>query len=147
MPDVDLEVKLAVYRHFAGTARRPSAGEIGATLGLPGDEVLASFRRLVGKRVLVLDDDGASIRMAPPFSGIPTQHVAVVEGREHFANCAWDVFGIVAACGGRGTALSRCEQSREPLELEIGNDGPEASDWLFHSAVPAARWWDDIVFT
>jgi hypothetical protein len=42
---------------------------------------------------------------------------------------------------------SRCEQSLEPLELAVSEGGPEASDWLFHCVVPAARWWDDIVFT
>ncbi|MGD8277458.1 MAG: hypothetical protein PVH00_05500 [Gemmatimonadota bacterium] len=42
---------------------------------------------------------------------------------------------------------SRCEQSGEPLRLEIGNDGPEPCDWVFHCEVPAAHRWDDITFT
>jgi hypothetical protein len=42
---------------------------------------------------------------------------------------------------------SRCEQSGEPLRLAVGLEGPEASTWLFHCLVPAAKWWDDIVFT
>ncbi len=25
--------------------------------------------------------------------------------------------------------------------------GPEPSSWLFHCLVPAAKWWDDLVFT
>jgi hypothetical protein len=33
------------------------------------------------------------------------------------------------------------------LRLNVGLDGPEQSGWLFHSLVPAAKWWDNIVFT
>jgi len=42
---------------------------------------------------------------------------------------------------------SRCEQSLEALELAVSDRAPAASDWLFHCVVPAAKWWDDIVFT
>jgi hypothetical protein len=50
----------------------------------------------------------------------------------------------------RAQARRRCptgRQSGDPLRLEIEVAGPGPSDWLFHSAVPAAHWWDDIVFT
>jgi hypothetical protein len=143
----DLDVKMAVYRHFAETARRPSPEEVAARAAVPAAEVPAAYARLRAQRVLVLEDDGVSIRMAPPFSGVPTQHVAVAAGKRYFANCAWDVFGIVAAMGGTGAVESRCEQTLEPLRLPIEPGGPPASDWRFHCAVPAAHWWDDIVLT
>jgi alkylmercury lyase-like protein len=142
-----LDVKLAIYRHFAETGRRPSAEETAARAGIAASEVLESYRELRGQRVLVLESDGASIRMAPPFSGVPTQHVVEAGGRSYFANCAWDALGIPAALRMPAVVRSRCEQSLEPLRLEVGLDGPAASDWVFHSLVPAAHWWDDIVFT
>ena len=145
--DLELEVKLAVYRHFATTARRPSPDEVALSVKASRTDVLASYARLRAQRVLVLEADGASIRMAPPFSGVPMQHVAVVEGKRYFANCAWDVLGVAAALRKPGVVESRCEQSGEPLRLQVALDGPEPSDWLFHCAVPAAHWWDDIVFT
>jgi len=145
--DLDLEVKLAVYRHFATTARRPSPDDVALSVKSSRADVLASYVRLRAQRVLVLEADGASIRMAPPFSGVPTQHVAVVEGMRYFANCAWDVLGVPAALGKPGRIESRCEQSGEPLRLQVAPDGPEPSEWLFHCGVPAAHWWDDIVFT
>ncbi|HEY1250457.1 MAG TPA: organomercurial lyase [Thermoanaerobaculia bacterium] len=145
----DLDVKMAVYRHFAETARRPSPEEVASRAGLPVSDVRDAYARLRAQRVLVLEDDGVSIRMAPPFSGIPTQHVAVAGGKRYFANCAWDVFGIIAALRKGGAVESRCEQTLEPLRLEIGPGGPEPppEGWLFHCAVPAAHWWDDIVLT
>jgi len=145
--DRDLDVKMAVYAHFAAMARRPAPEEIARSVGAAVPEVLEAYARLRAQRVLVLEADGSSIRMAPPFSGVPTQHVAVVGGQRYFANCAWDSFGIPAALGSAATVESRCEQSGEPLRLRVERDGPEASDWLFHCAVPAARWWDDIVLT
>ncbi|HSD83610.1 MAG TPA: organomercurial lyase, partial [Anaerolineae bacterium] len=88
-----------------------------------------------------------SIRMAPPFSGVPTQHVVEAGGKQYFANCAWDALGVPAALHVPGVVHSRCEQSGAPLHLQVGLDGPEPSDWLFHCLVPAAKWWNDIVFT
>ncbi|MEP6993325.1 MAG: organomercurial lyase [Acidobacteriota bacterium] len=143
----DLDVKLAVYRFFAAAARRPTPEDVARTVGAPVDDVLGSYARLRAQRVLVLEEDGASIRMAPPFSGVATQHVAVVGAQRYFANCAWDAMGIPAALGQPASIESRCEQSGQPLRLFVGRDGPEPSDWLFHCAVPAAHWWDDIVLT
>jgi hypothetical protein len=109
--------------------------------------VREAYVRLRAQRVLVLEPDGVSIRMAPPFSGVPTQHVVIVDETKYFANCAWDSFGIPAALHRPGRVHSRCEQSSVPLSLEIGLEGPPPCSWLFHCLVPAAKWWDDIVTT
>jgi len=145
--DLDVRVKLAVYGHFAVTGRRPSTEDVAAAAGENVEGVLASYGRLRAARVLVLEEDGSSIRMAPPFSGIPTRHVVEVDGRRYFANCAWDALGVPAALHEPATVHSRCGQSDEALQLRVGLEGPERSAWLFHCLVPAARWWDDIVFT
>jgi hypothetical protein len=143
----ELEVKLAVYRYFAETGAAPSCGEVAERMGSSSDEVVQVYQRLRAQRVLVLENDGMSVRMAPPFSGVATQHVVKTAERSYFANCAWDALGIPAALQQPATIYSRCEQSMDPLRLEMGLEGPEGSDWVFHCVVPAAHWWDDIVFT
>jgi hypothetical protein len=149
--DRDLQIKLAVYGHFAEVGGRPTAADVAARVSIAVPDVLDTYRRLRAQRVLVLEADGESIRMAPPFSGVPTQHVVTAGGVSYFANCAWDALGIAAALRQPANVHSRCEQSMEPLHLTIGSlgpEGPEASaGWLFHSAVPAAHWWHDILFT
>lgn len=145
--DFDTQVKLAIYRHFAETGKRPSPAEVAERAGSAVEEVLAAYSRLRVQRVLALEADGSSIRMAPPFSGVPTQHIVKAGGTQYFANCAWDALGVPAALHQPAVVHSRCEQSGEPLRLEVGLDGPEPSTWLFHCLVPAAKWWDDIVFT
>jgi hypothetical protein len=145
--EFDVEVKLAVYRHFAKTGRRPSITETAENVNSDANSVLDAYQRLMTQRLLVLEADGSSIRMASPFSGVPTQHVVEADGIQYFANCAWDALGVMAALHKQGTIHSSCAQSGEPLQLEVDLQGPEPSDWLFHCLVPAARWWDDIVFT
>ena len=145
--DIDLRVKLAVYRHFAETGERPGPEQVAGQVGISSRHVLEAYGRLRALRVLVLEADGSSIRMAPPFSGVPTQHQVESDGVRYFANCAWDALGIPAALGRSAVVRSRCERSGEPLRLQVARDGPEPCDWLFHCLVPAAHWWDDIVFT
>lgn len=143
----DLAAKLAIYEHFAAVGTRPSVDDVAARVGVPAPQVREIFGRLQAQRVLVLEADFESIRMAPPFSGVPTQHRVISAGVTYHANCAWDALGIPAALHRPATVHSRCERSRQPLELPVSDRGPEASDWLFHCVVPASQWWDDIVFT
>ena len=145
--EIELKARQAIYGHFAAVGTRPAVEDIAHRLGAPVALVRDAFARLSAQRVLVLESDGESIRMAPPFSGVPTQHRVTAAGLSYYANCAWDAFGIAAALHKPATVHSRCEQSMEPLELEISAFGPPPCDWLFHCAVPAAHWWNDIVFT
>ena len=145
--EFDIQVKLTIYNCFAETGRRPAVEDVAERAAMDIGSVLDAYRRLAAQRLLVLEEDGSSIRMASPFSGVPTQHVVESSGMQYYANCAWDALGVAAALQRPSTVISRCEQSGEPLQLEVGLDGPEPSDWLFHCHVPAANWWDDIVFT
>ncbi len=145
--DTEIQVKLAVYRHFAETGEGPGPQQVASRVGISPQRVVEAYQNLRTVRVLVLEADGSSIRMAPPFSGVPTQHAVESNGIRYFANCAWDALGIPAALGRPAVVHSRCEASGEPLRLEVESQGPEPSEWLFHCLVPAAHWWDDIVFT
>ncbi len=107
----DTQTKLAIYRHFAETGQRPSLQVVAERVRADASSVREAYGRLRAERVLVLEPDGVSIRMAPPFSGVPTQHVVIVDETKYFANCAWDSFGIPAALQRPGRIHSRCEQS------------------------------------
>ena len=145
--DFDLQLRMAVYTHFADTGSSPTLDVMRGAMDATADEIRDGYRRLHAKRMLVPDASVESIRMAPPFSGVATQHRVHVKGTAYFANCAWDAFGVVCALGGSGDVESRCEHTREPLELHLTPDGPPASEWVFHCVVPAAHWWDNIAFT
>ena len=127
---LDIEIKLAIYRHFAQTGQRPSPALIAEHVRAKVSEVREAYAQLCAERVLVLEADGESIRMAPPFSGVPTQHLVVIDGISYFANCAWDAFGIPAALHRAGQIRSRCEQSGEPFDLKVDLKGPPPCDWF-----------------
>ena len=143
----DTNIRLAVYQHFASTGQAPSLAQVAAQSACSEQEARAGYARLRANRVLLLEPDGETIRMAPPFSGVPTPHTVEVGQRTYFANCAWDALGIPAALHREAVVHSRCGQSGHPLELRVGREGPAPSSWLFHCQVPAARWWVNLVFT
>jgi hypothetical protein len=145
--DLDTRVKHGIYRALADSGRPPRLDEIAGRADASLPDVRNAYARLASSRLLVLEADGETIRMAPPFSGVATQHRVRAGGIDYFANCAWDALGIPAALHRPAEVSSQCAQSQEPLHLQVGRDGPEPTSWLFHCAVPAARWWQDIVFT
>jgi Alkylmercury lyase len=107
--------------------------------------VLACWRRLHDAHALVLDGD--EIRMANPFSAVPTPYRVQAAGRGWYANCAWDAFGICAALGTDGRIESSCPDCGDELLVEVRDGQPGDDSLVFHCLVPAAHWWDDIVYT
>jgi alkylmercury lyase-like protein len=145
--DFETQVKTAIYRWVAETTKAPAAAELAGALRVTPEEIREAYRRLFGKRVLFLEADGETIRMAPPFSGVDTQHRVLVGGRLYFANCSWDSLGIPAALHEEAEVFSRCEQTLEPIHLRVSRQGPGPKDVVAHFAVPAAKWWADLVYT
>jgi hypothetical protein len=95
----------------------------------------------------VLDAETGEIRMANPFSAVPTPYRVEAAGRGWYANCAWDAFGICAALHVDGRIETVCPDCDEPLAVDVRDERPDDETLVFHCLVPAAHWWDDITFT
>jgi hypothetical protein len=146
--ELDTAVKLNVYETIVATTQAPSASDVATAIGCSPAEVEASFQRLFQRRLLVLEPGTTSrIRMAPPFSGVPTQHVAVVDGKSYYADCAWDALGVAAALHRDADIASECPDCKEPMAFQVQNGRPVPRECVIHFAVPAARWWDDVIHT
>jgi len=146
--DFDTTVKLSIYQSIAETTQTPTSAGVAATLGSSIPEVEAAFQQLAQKRLLVLEPgDPSRIRMAPPFSGIETQHKVKIAGKSYFANCAWDAFGIAAALHQDAGIISTCDDCGQSLSYEIKDGQPLSQEAAVHFAVPAAQWWQDIIHT
>jgi len=78
---------------------------------------------------------------------VPTAYRVQAGGRWWYANCAWDAFGICAALHTDGRIEMSCPDCGEALTVEVREQRPDVESLLFHCLVPAARWWEDIVFT
>ena len=147
MDERDLELRNLTYDLVVRLGRVPSSAEVADAAGIPRGEVVAAWQRLHDRHALVLESAGGEIRMANPFSAVPTPHRVNAAGRWWYANCAWDAFGICAALGVDGRIETSCADCAEPLVVEVRNAQPDDDSRLFHCLVPAARWWHDIVFT
>jgi hypothetical protein len=122
--------------------RAPSPAEVGDPV-----DVLAAWRRLHEAHALVLEAGGDALRMANPFSAVPTAHRVRAAGRWWYANCAWDALGICAALHADGRVETSCPDCAEPIAFEVRDGRPDDESLLFHCLVPAREWWSDIVFT
>ena len=143
MDDRDLQLRNDIYARFVDTGRAPRADE----LGLPPVEAETALRRLHDAHALVLENGSMEIRMLNPFSCVPSAYRVTAGGRTWFANCAWDAFGVCAALGVDGHVSAACADCAEPIEIDVCGGAPEPDGYLVHILVPAAHWWDDIVFT
>ena len=146
--DLDTEVKLALYRTIAETGAIPNSKELAQATGLAENDVREAFSRLHAKRLLVPEPgDSSRIRMAPPFSSVETAFPVETNGKRYYANCVWDAFGIAAALHSNAIIPASDGFSNEPLTLEVREGRPTAQPYVAHFAVPAARWWEDIIYT
>ena len=147
MDDRDLGLRRLTYGLFVDLGRAPTAGEVAAEAGSTTADVEAGWRRLHDAHALVLNPATAELRMANPFSAVPTAYRVHAGGRWWYANCAWDAFGICAALGVDGRIETSCPDCGEPLGVDVHDQRPSDDRLLFHCLVPAVHWWDDIVFT
>src|SRR6266849_8859544 len=96
--DFDTKVKLAIYEITADTGRVPNSSEVARKIDIDEGEVLGAFGRLHAKRLILPEPgDPTRIRMAPPFSDIPTKFPVEANGKQYYANCVWDAYGIAGA--------------------------------------------------
>lgn len=143
----DLELRNLTYRLFVEQGRAPAAEELGRAAGLTVHDVHAGWRRLHDMHALVLNPATTEIRMANPFSAVPSAHRVQAAGRWWYANCAWDAFGVCAALHADGRIETSCPDCGEAMPIEVRDGRPDDESLLFHCLVPAAHWWDGIVFT
>lgn len=143
----DIDLRNITYQRFIQLGSAPSATEIAKATGLSTEAVRSSWRRLHDAHALVLDALMAEIRMANPFSAVPTQYRVHAGGKSWYANCAWDAIGICAALHCDGRIDTVCPDCHETMTLNVRSQQVDRPELLFHCLVSAAHWWDDIVFT
>ncbi len=143
----DLEIRHRIYQFFADACRAPSSDEIAGLTGMSTEDVRLAFRRLHDRHMIFVEPATGEIRMANPFSAIPTDYRVSSGNKTWWANCAWDAFAILAALHADGRITSTWADTGEPLELTVRDGELDDHDGYVSFPLPASRWWDDIVFT
>jgi len=85
--------------------------------------------------------------MAHPFSARWMGFVVASKEQKWWGGCAWDSFGIMAALGRPVLVATTCVGCGRPLALSADPAKPPEEPYVAHFLVPAARWWDDVVWT
>jgi hypothetical protein len=140
-------VRTFVYRHFAETTRPPIVDETAAHFGVSAEVTADLYRDLHQRHALFLAPGTLSIRMANPFSAIPTPFRVRAQGKTYWANCAWDALGIPAALGCDAVVETECADCGNPTTLTVRDGEVGDHSELVHFLVPFRRWYDDLVFT
>lgn len=144
----DWGLRSHVYATFARTGAAPSVDDLSAVTGAPAGRVTTSLRTLADARELVLDPERGEIRMAHPFSAVPTDFPVETPGFTCWANCAWDALGIPAILGTDASIRTTCPATGEELEFGIERRKVVGSDDIVvHLLTPLRSAWEDIGFT
>jgi hypothetical protein len=144
----DRDVRLFILRYFVAHGGPPTTADTASALRLPEAEIAASYDRLAEGRVIVLTKGTRDILMAAPLSAVATRfRVTLANGRTRWANCIWDALGVAAKLHQDATIHAECGDCDEPMTLHVADGHLQPTDSVVHFAVPAARWWEDIVFT
>jgi hypothetical protein len=147
MDATDLALRNRTYAWFVDLGRAPTATELAAETDVSVEAIRAGWRRLHDAHAIVLDPEMDEIRMANPFSAVPTAYRVEAAGRWWYANCAWDAFGIGAALDADSVIETTCADCGSSLRVMVTDAQPDDRDLVFHVLVPASTWWADIGYT
>jgi hypothetical protein len=147
LPKRDAEMRLAIYRFTIQRGHVPKASELARTLSWSERAVRGAFQRLADAHILVLQQESPEILRLAPFWAVPTRFQVESGKRVWWASCVWDALGIPAMLhrDARITTACGCCDSAMTLEVRRGNLVPERG--VIHFAVPALRWYDNVLFT
>jgi hypothetical protein len=136
-----------IYAWFAATGAPPTIEQTTRQLGITSGAVAALYRELDARHAIVLEPGTEQVRMANPFSAVPTPFTVVAEDITYWANCAWDAFGIPAALHADADIMTWDAFDGTPLRLQARGTTFSGDAGLVHFPLPCRRWYDDLVFT
>lgn len=147
--DFDTRVRLAVYDGIIRNGVMPSRMQLAVALEVLPEEVGEALARLAAAHMLVLQPSG-EVLMANPFSAVPTPFVVKIGGtdapRQYYGNCIWDALAIPSVLQATARLETGCGCCGDQVGMSVREGRVERRDWVAHFALPARRWWDDIVF-
>jgi hypothetical protein len=143
----DLRIRYLIYRFFADHCRAPSNQEIAGLSRENEGMVRDTFHMLHQRHMIFLEPGTDAIRMANPFSAIPTRYRVRSGEKQWWANCAWDSVGIAAALNIDVQIEARYPDLDETVELQVKDEKVDGQNHLVYFPLPCRQWYDDMIFT
>lgn len=144
--DFDTAVRLALYEEFVRTSSPPTAERLATQMQRPADEVRGALERLAQGKAIVLQPESREVLMANPLCAVPTPFRVRTLERSLFGSCVWDGLGIMAMLGSDSVLDTSCACCGEAMTIQH-RGGAILPAGVIHFAIPAKRWWENIVFT
>lgn len=97
-------------------------------------------------------EPGAGL-MAHPFSAVPLGFSVMSERALWWGGCAWDSFALPHLLGdqvpgaGNVVVATTCAACGRAHAWTVGREAPPVGEQVAHFLVPAARRWDDVVYS
>jgi hypothetical protein len=145
--DFDLKIRYEIYRFLADQCKAPTTHELAGNLSLAEEDVRKSFFQLNANHMIFLERGTEFIRMAFPFSAIPTRFKVKSGQKEWWANCAWDAFGIAAALNMDVLIEAAYPDDQSTIEFQVNQHQVDGKNHVVHFPLPCQQWYDDLVFT
>lgn len=146
MNDLATQLRQAIWDTAIQQCVIPTKEQLAEMTHTRSADVTQALGELHDAHVVVLQPDSGEVLMANPFSAVPTPFEVRSGDRTWFANCIWDGMGIAAQVDAPVEIVTSCGCCGDRLRLRIPNDWLDSDPRVVHFALPAKRWWDDIVF-
>jgi hypothetical protein len=140
-------VRYFIYQHFVATTQPPSIAETAGQFQISPDDAIAVYQDLHHRDALFLEPGTVDVRMAFPFSGVPTPFKVHAQGKTYYANCAWDSLGIPAALHSDAVIETVCAWDGRPISLTVENGRVGHHSEVVHYLVPFRQWYDNLAYT
>ena len=140
MADAEAQLASPLAHHRDG--RAPSVDGVGGGLRVDASDVAASFPRLEEAHVWVLAPGTTNLSMPQPFSAVPTPFGSRLR-RVLVGRGVWKAFGIRPLV----EVFTFGPDCNEPMEFRSEGGNLQDPERVVHFAIPARRWWENIVFT
>ena len=141
------QVRHFVYNHFADTTLPPSVDDTAAHFNISPAEAGELYKELNNRHAFFLEPETLTVRMAWPFSAIPTDFKVHANGKTYYANCAWDMLGIPTVLQSDAVIEAVCTESNDAVQLEVKDGKVTNNELLVHFPLPFAQWYDNLTFT
>jgi DNA-binding GntR family transcriptional regulator len=145
--NLDNRLRRLVYDTVRERGAPPSVAELSTRTAESQSAVRAALVRLAAARMFVLQPTSGEVLMAPPFSAVPTPFLVRTSLHESYANCAWDALGVPVTLAEPAQIVSACGCCGDAMTLQTDGTTTPRENGVIHFAVPARRWWEDLVFT
>jgi hypothetical protein len=145
--EFDLQVRYQIYRLFADNCTAPSYQQVANLLNAENENARVSFHKLHERHMIFLESNTDSIRMANPFSAIPTRFKVTSGNKQWWANCAWDSVGIAAALKIDVQIKASYPDTQGTVDLQVNYGMVDGKKHIVYFPLPCRQWYDDLIFT